>query len=294
MLRSGSTLPTPPEALLRLLFDQAPGFIAILEGPEHRFKLVNPAYERLSAPRRHRQAGRRGPAGDGRAGLRRNPRQRLRHRRALRRPAHAGAAAAQRERRRRAALPRLRLPAGARHGGPHPRHLRRGQRRHRARRVGAPGPRSKATGATRSAASSRPCSRRSRTSPTSSTRSTASRTRTSRCSTCSACASTRSSARPFSSCPTRPSWRAASHAQIGEVLATRAQVRGETFYESPTGDKGWFEYIFNPVPDADGTVQHRRRLDAQHQRPHRGRGTTRRAQRIGASRRAPRSSAPRG
>ena len=47
MLRSGSRLPSPPEALLRLLFDQAPGFFAILEGPEHRFKLVNPAYERV-------------------------------------------------------------------------------------------------------------------------------------------------------------------------------------------------------------------------------------------------------
>ena len=47
MLRSASRLPNPPEALLRLLFEQAPGFIAVLEGPQHRFKLVNPAYERL-------------------------------------------------------------------------------------------------------------------------------------------------------------------------------------------------------------------------------------------------------
>jgi PAS domain S-box-containing protein len=43
-------------------------------------------------------------------------------------------------------------------------------------------------------------------------------------------------------------------AQVGQVMQTRAQVRGETFYESPTGQKGWFEYILNPVPDADGAV----------------------------------------
>ncbi len=45
------------------------------------------------------------------------------------------------------------------------------------------------------------------------------------------------------------------HREIGQVIETRTQVRGETFYESPTGQKGWFEYIFNPVPDADGTVK---------------------------------------
>ena len=51
MLRSGSTLPTPPETLLRLLFEQAPGFIAVLEGPEHRFKLVNRSYDLLIGAR---------------------------------------------------------------------------------------------------------------------------------------------------------------------------------------------------------------------------------------------------
>jgi len=42
-------LPTPPssEPLLRLLFEQAPGFIAVLHGPEHVFTLCNAAYQAL-------------------------------------------------------------------------------------------------------------------------------------------------------------------------------------------------------------------------------------------------------
>lgn len=51
MLRSAPRLPTPPEALLQLMFEQAPGFIAVLEGPAHCFKLVNPAYDRLTGGR---------------------------------------------------------------------------------------------------------------------------------------------------------------------------------------------------------------------------------------------------
>jgi PAS domain S-box-containing protein len=35
------------EQLLRLLFEQAPGFIAVLQGPRHVFTLANPAYYRL-------------------------------------------------------------------------------------------------------------------------------------------------------------------------------------------------------------------------------------------------------
>jgi PAS domain S-box-containing protein len=58
----------------------------------------------------------------------------------------------------------------------------------------------------------------------------------------------------FHELPYPPELAARLDAEIGQVLTTRAQVRGETFYESPTGHKGWFEYIFNPVPDADGTV----------------------------------------
>ena len=40
--------------------------------------------------------------------------------------------------------------------------------------------------------------------------------------------------------------------QIGQVFARRERVRGETFYESPTGQRGWYEYVFSPVFDANG------------------------------------------
>ncbi len=43
-------------------------------------------------------------------------------------------------------------------------------------------------------------------------------------------------------------------AQIEQVFVTKAQVVGETFYASPTGVQGWFEYIFNPVIGPDGSV----------------------------------------
>lgn len=36
---------------LRAMFDQAPGFIAMMEGPEHVFTLINQAYTRLMGPR---------------------------------------------------------------------------------------------------------------------------------------------------------------------------------------------------------------------------------------------------
>ena len=42
--------------------------------------------------------------------------------------------------------------------------------------------------------------------------------------------------------------------QIEQVFVTRAQVVGETYYKSPTGADGYFEYIFNPVFSADGEV----------------------------------------
>ncbi|MEO7056213.1 MAG: ATP-binding protein [Caldimonas sp.] len=42
--------------------------------------------------------------------------------------------------------------------------------------------------------------------------------------------------------------------QIETVFTTGAQSRGETFYASPTGQSGWYEYIFNPVPEADGSL----------------------------------------
>jgi PAS domain S-box-containing protein len=42
--------------------------------------------------------------------------------------------------------------------------------------------------------------------------------------------------------------------QIEVVFTTGAQSRGETSYASPTGESGWYEYIFNPVPEADGSL----------------------------------------
>ena len=42
--------------------------------------------------------------------------------------------------------------------------------------------------------------------------------------------------------------------QIDIVLATGTKVRGETFYASPTGQTGWFDYIFTPITDAEGHV----------------------------------------
>jgi PAS domain S-box-containing protein len=42
--------------------------------------------------------------------------------------------------------------------------------------------------------------------------------------------------------------------QIQEVIAGKTMVRDETPYESPTGEKGYFEYIFRPVLGPDGAV----------------------------------------
>lgn len=45
----GAPVPSPRAAGLRLaeMFAQAPGFMALLQGPEHRFELVNPTYMQL-------------------------------------------------------------------------------------------------------------------------------------------------------------------------------------------------------------------------------------------------------
>ena len=40
--------------------------------------------------------------------------------------------------------------------------------------------------------------------------------------------------------------------QIGQVFESHARVRGETFFESPGGHRGWYEYVFSPVFGADG------------------------------------------
>ena len=42
--------------------------------------------------------------------------------------------------------------------------------------------------------------------------------------------------------------------ELDEVVASGRQVKGETYYKSPTGKDGWYEYIFNPDPGNDGTV----------------------------------------
>lgn len=48
---SRSSFPGPQEALFRLMFEQAPGFIVVLEGPTHVFKLANAAYMELVGAR---------------------------------------------------------------------------------------------------------------------------------------------------------------------------------------------------------------------------------------------------
>ena len=44
------------------------------------------------------------------------------------------------------------------------------------------------------------------------------------------------------------------HDEIHSVVATGVQVRNQTYYQAPSGADGWFEYIFNPVFDAAGQV----------------------------------------
>lgn len=51
LLKSAGSEPTSQESLLRLLFEQAPGFVCVLGGPGHVYTLVNPAYDRLFGPR---------------------------------------------------------------------------------------------------------------------------------------------------------------------------------------------------------------------------------------------------
>ena len=40
--------------------------------------------------------------------------------------------------------------------------------------------------------------------------------------------------------------------QIEQVFQSRERVRGDTFFESPGGHRGWYEYVFSPVFDGDG------------------------------------------
>ncbi len=73
--------------------------------------------------------------------------------------------------------------------------------------------------------------------------------------------------------------------ELDEVVASGRQVKGETYYRSPTGIEGWYEYIFNPVLRPDGSVasiagstrnvtarqQQERRLTALHESERRAR-----------------------
>ncbi len=58
----------------------------------------------------------------------------------------------------------------------------------------------------------------------------------------------------FAELPYPPELAAHLDEQIEAVFTTAAQSRGETFYASPTGESGWYEYIFNPVFEADGSL----------------------------------------
>jgi len=58
----------------------------------------------------------------------------------------------------------------------------------------------------------------------------------------------------FPELPYPPDLGARLQSELDEVVATGRQVKGETYYRSPTGVEGWYEYIFNPVLGADGSV----------------------------------------
>ena len=58
----------------------------------------------------------------------------------------------------------------------------------------------------------------------------------------------------FFELPYPPELAADLDAKIGSVLATGERVRGQTYYAAPTGEEGWYEYIFSPVIDAEGAT----------------------------------------
>jgi PAS domain S-box-containing protein len=58
----------------------------------------------------------------------------------------------------------------------------------------------------------------------------------------------------FPELPYPPELGARLQSELDEVVATRRQVKGETYYKSPTGKDGWYEYIFNPILAVDGSV----------------------------------------
>jgi len=58
----------------------------------------------------------------------------------------------------------------------------------------------------------------------------------------------------FPELPYPPELAARLQSELEEVVATGRQVKRDTYYRSPTGVEGWYEYIFNPVLAADGSV----------------------------------------
>ena len=58
----------------------------------------------------------------------------------------------------------------------------------------------------------------------------------------------------FPQLPYPPELAARLQSELEEVVATGRQVKRDTYYRSPTGVEGWYEYIFNPVLAADGSV----------------------------------------
>lgn len=52
-----------------------------------------------------------------------------------------------------------------------------------------------------------------------------------------------------------PELAARLQAQIEQVFRTKSPLTDETPYQSPTGEGGYYEYIFNPVMGADGEVR---------------------------------------
>ena len=58
----------------------------------------------------------------------------------------------------------------------------------------------------------------------------------------------------FLELPYPPDLAARLQSELDEVVASGRQVKGETYYRSPTGIEGWYEYIFNPVLGPNGSV----------------------------------------
>ncbi|WP_225883186.1 PAS domain-containing protein [Sphingomonas aliaeris] len=121
--------------LITQMFDQAPGFMAMIDGPDHLLTMTNTAY--------HRLIGRSDVTGKTIAealpeaveqGFCSYPRRRLRQRRALCRDRCAILRRRQDHRADRGSLCRFRVPADPRHDGQGHRHLPPGHRRQRTRR----------------------------------------------------------------------------------------------------------------------------------------------------------------